>query len=229
MQFVDRHDAGRRLAAELALFVSERPVVFAIPRGGVPIASEVAHALGAPLDILAVRKLGAPGNPERALGALAEDGTGVLDPRSGVMLGMTQAAFDSTLSQESRELRRRVERYRDGRSPVPVSGRTVIVVDDGLATGLTDLAAVRALRKRGARRIVVAVPVGSGEAVSMLAEEADLVVCLTVPRHLRGVGFWYRDFAPVSDEQVLALLAEAAAGVDTSPAPGLIVSNSTGR
>jgi predicted phosphoribosyltransferase len=102
-----------------------------------------------------------------------------------------------------------VERYRDGRPEIPVSGRTVIVVDDGLATGLTDLAAVRALRKRGARSIVVAVPVGSGEAVSMLAEDADRVVCLTVPQRLFGVGAWYRDFAPASDEDVLALLAEA--------------------
>ncbi len=210
MQFVDRHDAGRRLAAELTALAGERPVVVALPRGGVPIAFEVAHALGAPLDILAVRKLGAPGNPELAVGAVAEDGTGVFDQQSAGMLGMTQAMFDSTLAQESQELRRRVERYRDGRAPIPVSGRTVIVVDDGLATGLTDLAAVRALRRRGARRIVVAVPVGSGEAVSMLAEEADRVVCLTVPRHLRGVGFWYRDFTPVSDEQVLALLAEGA-------------------
>jgi putative phosphoribosyl transferase len=219
MQFVDRHDAGRRLAAELAAFAAERPVVVALPRGGVPIAFEVAHALGAPLDILAVRKLGAPGNPELAVGAVAEDGTGVFDAHSAGMLGMTQAMFDSTLAQESQELRRRVERYRDGRAPIPVSGRTVIVVDDGLATGLTDLAAVRALRKRGARRIVVAVPVGSGEAVSMLGEEADRIVCLTVPRQLRGVGMWYRDFTPVSDEQVLALLAEAAGEDDASPAP----------
>ena len=219
MQFVDRHDAGRRLAAELVGFAGERPVVVALPRGGVPIAFEVAHALGAPLEILAVRKLGAPGNPELAVGAVAEDGTGVFDPRSAGMLGMTQEMFDSTLEQESQELRRRVERYRDGRAPIPVSGRTVIVVDDGLATGLTDLAAVRALRKRGARRIVVAVPVGSGEAVSLLAEEADRVVCLTVPRLLRGVGMWYRDFAPVSDEQVLALLAEATGEHDASPAP----------
>ena len=110
-----------------------------------------------------------------------------------------------------------MERYRDGRAPIPVSGRTVIVVDDGLATGLTDLAAVRALRKRGARRIVVAVPVGSGEAVSMLAEEADRVVCLTVPRRLLGVGMWYRDFAPVSDEQVLALLAAGEPRGATTP------------
>jgi putative phosphoribosyl transferase len=214
MRFLDRRDAGRRLAAELSALADERPVIIALPRGGVPVAFEVAHALGAPLDILAVRKLGAPGNPELAMGAVAEDGTGVFDSRATGMLGVTQAMFDTTLARESRELRRRVERYRDGRASIPLSGRTVVVVDDGLATGLTDLAAVRALRRRGVRRIVVAVPVGSGEGVSMLAEEADRIVCLTVPRELRGVGVWYHDFTPVSDEQVLALLAEAAGGRD---------------
>jgi putative phosphoribosyl transferase len=214
VQFLDRRDAGGRLAARLTDlceedFAAERPVIVALPRGGVPIAREVARALDAPLDILAVRKLGAPGNPELAVGAVTEDGTGVLDPRSAGMLGMTGAALDETLALESAELRRRVERYRDGRPAIAVRGRTTIVVDDGLATGLTDLAAVRALRKRGARRIIVAVPIGSAESVSMLEKEADRVVCLTIPKRLLGVGMWYRDFAPVSDEQVVALLREA--------------------
>ncbi len=217
MLFLDRRDAGHRLASELMEFADERPVIVALPRGGVPVGVEVARALGAPLDILAVRKLGAPGNPELGVGAVAEDGTAILDPQSAGMHGMTQAMLEETLAVESRELRRRVERYRDGRPSIPVSGRTVIVVDDGLATGLTDLAAVRALRKRGARRIVVAVPVGSSEAVSMLAGEADRVVCLEVPRRLFGVGMWYRDFSPVSDEQVEALLAEAGRA-ETAPA-----------
>jgi putative phosphoribosyl transferase len=216
MQFLDRRDAGHQLAAELISYAAERPVIVALPRGGVPIAVEVARALGAPLDVLAVRKLGAPGNPELGVGAVAEDGTGVLDQRSAEMLGMTQAMLDATLARESEELRRRVERYRDGRASIPVGGRTVIVVDDGLATGLSDLAAVRALRKRGAQRIIVAVPVGSSESVSMLAEEADEVRCLVIPRRLFGVGMWYRDFAPVSDEQVLALLSEAS-GDTASP------------
>jgi predicted phosphoribosyltransferase len=137
---------------------------------------------------------------------------------------MTQAVFEATLARESQELRRRVERYRDGRPSIDVKGRTVIVVDDGLATGLTDLAAIRTLRSRGAHRIVLAVPVGSGPAVSMLAEEADRVICLTVPRHLLGVAMWYRDFTPVSDEQVLALLAEAAEDGDTPGAAGATLS-----
>ncbi len=222
MQFLDRHDAGRRLATELAPLKDEHPVVVALPRGGVPIGVEVARALGAPLDVLAVRKLGAPGNLELGVGAVAEDGTGVLDPWSAGAVGMTEAVLEATLARESRELRRRVERYRDGRPPIDVRGRTVIIVDDGLATGLTDLAAVRALRKRGARRIIVAVPVGSSEAVSMLAEETDRVVCLTVPARLLGVGMWYRDFMPVSDEQVLALLAEAAEDGDTPGAPATL-------
>jgi putative phosphoribosyl transferase len=217
MVFVDRVDAGARLAVELEVLAQERPVIVALPRGGVPVACEIARALHAPLDILAVRKLGAPGNPELGVGAVAEDGTGVLDPQSAGMHGMTQAILEETLAVESLELRRRVERYRDGRPSVPVKGRTVVIVDDGLATGLTDLAAVRALRKRGAREIIVAVPVGSSEAVSMLSGEADRVICLEVPRRLLGVGLWYRDFSPVSDEQVEALLAEAG-GAEATPA-----------
>jgi putative phosphoribosyl transferase len=209
MQFLDRRDAGRQLARELAGFADERPVIVALPRGGVPVGVEVANALGAPLDIMAVRKLGAPGNPELGVGVVAEDGTGVLDPRAANVVGMTRTVLDETLEREAQELRRRVERYRNGRAPIPVSGRTVIVVDDGLATGLTGLAAIRALRKRGARRIVVAVPVGSRESATMLDREADEVLCLTIPRRLFGVGSWYRDFTPVSDEQVLSLLGEA--------------------
>jgi putative phosphoribosyl transferase len=207
MRFRDRRDAGQRLAAELVDVAQERPVVVALPRGGVPVAAEVAHALGAPLEILGVLKVGAPGNPELAVGAIAEDGTGVLDPRSAGRLGMTQEMLNDALERDSKELRRRVERYRDGRAPVAVGGRTVILVDDGLATGLTVLAAVRALRRRDPARIVVAVPVGSGESISMLAEEVDRVVCLMTPEPLLGVGRWYRDFTPVSDDQVIEALA----------------------
>jgi putative phosphoribosyl transferase len=216
MEFVDRRDAGRLLAVRLLALASERPVVMALPRGGVPVGLEVARALGAPLDVLAVRKLGAPGNPEFGVGAITEDGNAVLDPDAARRVGMTQELLDLTVAREVRELRRRVERYRDGRAPVEVRGRTVIVVDDGLATGLTDLAAVRALRARGAERIVVAVPVGARESVALVAEEADEVVCHTIPRDLRGVGCWYRDFAPVSDEAVLALLSAAS---DPTAAP----------
>jgi len=212
MQFADRRDAGRRLAAELLPLAKERPVVVALPRGGVPVAVEVARALDAPLDILAVRKLGAPGNRELGVGAVAEGGSAVLDSSSAEQLGLTSSVLDATLERETQELRRRVDRYRGERPPIAVRGRTVIVVDDGLATGLSDLAAIRALRKREARRIVVAVPVGSRESIEMLGEEADQVLCLMIPDRLYGVGLWYEDFAPVSDEEVLALLEEAAGG-----------------
>ncbi len=206
MEFLDRRDAGRRLAAELKPLAEAHPVIVALPRGGVPVGFEVARELHAPLEILAVRKLGAPGNPELGVGAVAEDGSGVLDARSATALGMTAAMLERAVETEARELRRRVETYRQGRPAIDVAGRTVIVVDDGLATGLSDLAAVRALRKRGAREIIVAAPVGSSESLALLAEEADRVICLEVPPRLLGVGRWYVDFTAVSDEQVLSLL-----------------------
>jgi putative phosphoribosyl transferase len=190
-----------------------KPVVVAVPRGGVPVGAELARALAAPLEIIGVRKLGAPGNPELGVGALAEDGTAVLDVRSASMLGLTRAMLDETVQRESAELRRRVELYRQGRPLLQLAGREVILVDDGLATGLSDLAAVRALRKREAARIVVAAPVGSGAAIAMLTEEADRVVCLMIPERLGGVGIWYRDFSPVSDEEVVRLIAGAPTGV----------------
>ncbi len=214
MVFEDRRDAGRRLAVLLAPFTEERPLVVALPRGGVPVALEVARALGAPLEVLAVRKIGAPAQPEYGIGAIAEGGTAVLDTQTAGRMGVTQQELDRVVERESLRIRHAVELFRGGREPADVRGRTVIVVDDGVATGLTDLAAVRALRGRGAGRIVVAVPVGSAPGLDMLRQEADEVVCHTVPRELMGVGHWYRDFSQVSDEDVLALLAEAG-----SPAP----------
>ena len=223
MRFVDRRDAGRLLAAHLAALAGERPVVVALPRGGVPVGVEVARALDAPLDILAVRKLGAPGNPEFGVGAMAEDGSAVLNAEAARRAGMTERLLEQTVEREERELRRRIERYRDGRPRIDVRARTVIIVDDGLATGMTALAAVRALRARGAARIVVAVPVGSADAVALLRAEADEVVCHTIPRELRGVGRWYDDFAPVGDGEVIALLqagaGRAAHPCDPPPAP----------
>ena len=209
MIFPDRREAGRLLGERLARLDLEAPLVLGLPRGGVPVAIEVARALGAPMDLLAVRKLGAPGNPELAVGAIAEGGSGVLDRQLARYLGLTDERLARTVERERRELERRVTRFREGRPPRDVAGRTVVVVDDGLATGLSDLAAVEALRTRGAGRIVVAAPVGSREGVALLREAADEVVCVTVPERLVSVGHWYRDFEQVSDAEVLALLASA--------------------
>lgn len=207
MLFQDRQEAGRRLARLLQPFARERPVVVALPRGGVPVAFEVARALDAPLDVLAVRKVGAPGHPELAVGAMAEGHVGVLDHRLAAATGMTPELLDRTVDREAAELERRVAAYRGGRRPTPVDGRTAIIVDDGLATGLTVLAAVRALRGRDAARIVVAVPVGSEEAIGKVSAEADEVVCARIAHELRSVGQWYEDFSQVDDDEVLALLA----------------------
>jgi putative phosphoribosyl transferase len=213
--FEDRTHAGRELAAELEGLRDAQPLVFGLPRGGVPVAAEVARGLDAPLEVLVVRKLGAPRNRELAVGAVAEGGTAIIDTGLAGRVGLTGHALEQALEREEGELRRQVQRFRDDFGPAEVRGHTVLVVDDGLATGLSDLAAVRALRSRGAGRIVVAAPVGSPEAVRMLRGEADEVVCHTIPGRLLGVGRWYEDFSPVSDEEVLALLAGAG-----TPIPG---------
>jgi putative phosphoribosyl transferase len=206
MPFEDRREAGRRLAEALATVAADGLVVLALPRGGVPVGVEVAHALGAPLDVLVVRKLGAPANPELGVGAIAEDGVRVLDAGHARAVGMTQPLLDETVEREQRELERRVARYRGDRAPAEVRDRVVVIVDDGLATGLTMLAAIRAVRRRGAARVIAAVPVGAGDSVALVAQEADDVVCLQTPADFGGVGRWYRDFAAVPDEEVIELL-----------------------
>jgi putative phosphoribosyl transferase len=199
------------LAERLRSVAAGNAVVVALPRGGVPVGFEVAVALGAPLDVLAARKLGTPANPELAIGAIAEGGVAVVDSAAARRFGVTQAELDAIVERETTELNRRVEHYRDGRPPLEVRGRTTVLVDDGLATGLTALAAVRALRARDAARVVLAVPVGAAPSLELLAREADEVVCHTVAVDLRAVGYWYADFTPVSDDEVVELLREAAA------------------
>jgi len=207
--FLDRRQAGRLLAQLLERFARERPVVLALPRGGVPVAVEVAGTLRAPLDVLAVRKLGAPGNPEFAVGAIAEDGTTILDDLSARRAGMSSGVLAATVARETSELRRCVSRYRCDRPLIDLDGRCVIIVDDGLATGLTGIAAVRAVRALGAAKVIVAVPVGARRSVGLLADEADELVCHTVPRELIAVGAWYEDFSPVSDGEVVRLIGLA--------------------
>lgn len=178
-----------------------------LPRGGIPVAEEIATALGAPLEILAVRKLGAPHNPEYGIGAIAEDGTRVLDSAALAALDIDSETLESMVERETAELRRRVGAYRGARPALPLAGRTVIVVDDGVATGVTDTAALRAARRQGPRRLLLAIPVCARDSLSRLQGEADEVVCLVAPPLLYGVGQWYRDFSQVSDEEVIAALA----------------------
>ncbi len=211
--FKDRSDAGRRLAEQLEPFRDEQPVVVGIPRGGVPVAAEVARALGAPLDVAVVRKVGAPQNPEFAIGALAEGGVHVLSQQAVRATGLSDVALRTLIEGVERELDERIERYRGAREPVEIAGRTAILVDDGLATGRSALAAVISLRKRGARRVILAVPVAAPTSVEALRAEADEVVCVEMPADLWAVGLWYEDFSPTSDEEVAALLDENAATV----------------
>jgi len=204
--FADRREAGRLLAEPLLPLASENPVVIGLPRGGVPVAEEVAAALGAPLEIFAVRKLGAPHNPEYGIGAIAEDGTRVLDTEALAVLGVANGVLEAIVAREREELRRRVVAYRGERMLAALRDRTAIVVDDGVATGVTDTAALRGIARQGPRRLILAVPVCAPDALARLRAEADEVVCLATPSHLQGVGQWYRDFSQVSDREVIAAL-----------------------
>jgi putative phosphoribosyl transferase len=206
--FKDRHDAGRRLAALLEPYRSESPVVVGIPRGGVPVAAEVARALGTPLDVAVVRKIGAPQNPEYAIGALAEGGAHVISGEAVHALKLSLADLQALIAQADRELRERLDRYRGGRGPVELAGRTAILVDDGLATGSSARAALGSLRRRGAKRVILAVPVAARPSVRALREHADEVVCVEMPNDLWAVGYWYEDFAPTTEEEVTMLLHE---------------------
>lgn len=207
--FKDRRDAGRRLAELLKRFRDQQPVVVGVPRGGVPVAAEVAHALDAPLDIAVVRKVGAPQNPEFAIGAVAEGGAVVINRGIAHAVGLSDSDVQALIGRCERELEERVQRYRGERAPLELSGRTVILVDDGLATGRSATAALRSLRRRGATRVILAVPVAAAESAQALRDEADEIVCVEMPEDLWAVGFWYEDFRPTGDEEVSALLAEA--------------------
>ena len=217
--FVDRADAGRRLAEELAFLKEEEPVVLALPRGGVPVGSEVARSLGAPLDVIVVRKLGVPFQPELGFGAIGEGGIRLLDRSLIRQARLTPEDIAAVEMKEREELDRRVRLYRGKRPPADVVGRTVVIVDDGLATGSTARVAVQVVRAMGARRIVLAVPVAPPESIPDLEAAVDRVVTVMTPSPFSGVGQWYEDFSQTSDDEVAALLSQAGAERPPRPAP----------
>ena len=208
-RFRNREEAGRALALLLKPLARESPVVVAIPRGGVPVAYEVALALDAPLDVVIVRKLGAPDEPELAVGAIAEGGSVYIDAESVQVLDISREELTSIAERESVELRRRARAYRGARPPRDLAGRTVILVDDGIARGASARAAIRAVRERNPRRLVLAVPVIAPDTVHELRSEVDDLVAVAAPYHFGSVGFWYDDFEQVTDARVLSLLSRA--------------------
>jgi predicted phosphoribosyltransferase len=210
--FRDRSDAGRQLAAKLKAYAGRPDVlVLALPRGGVPVGAEVARRLDAPLDVYLVRKLGVPGHEELALGAIASGGTRVLNDDVVRTLGIPEALIETLVHRERQELERRERLYRGGRPFPDVTGRVVILVDDGLATGATMRAAVEALRGRRPARVVVAVPVGAPETCAALEALADEVACAVTPEPFYAVGLWYDEFDQTTDDEVRMLLDRAAA------------------
>lgn len=210
-RFKDRADAGRRLAAKLTGFARQPNVfVLGLPRGGVPVAAEVARALRCPWDVLVVRKLGVPGHEELAMGAIASGRVRVLNRPVLAAYGIDEDAVERAVAREQRELVRREKLYRGSRTPCPVDGRTVILVDDGIATGSTVRAALSALRSRGADRIVVASPVIAADTKALLEREADEVVAVLAPPDFSAVGAWYDDFSATTDEEVTRLVGETA-------------------
>jgi putative phosphoribosyl transferase len=210
MPFRDRREAGRRLAERLSGLRASSPLVLGLPRGGVPVAFEVAKALGAPLDVLVVRKLGVPFQPELGMGAVGEDGVRVLNPDVLRQAGVTETQLAEVEARERAQVEERAVRLRRGRPAIPLEGRTVVIVDDGLATGGTARAAVQVARARGADRVILAVPVAPPETVAALRRDADEVVAVETPEPFFAIGGWYADFSPTSDQEVVELLVRGA-------------------
>ncbi len=222
-RFRDRVDAGCALAAELRRYADDPDVrVLALPRGGVPVGYEVARALRAPLDVFIVRKLGLPWHEELAMGAIASGGIVVLDEDLVRRAGVSGDELASVLASERRELERRERRYRGDRTPPDIAGRTVILVDDGLATGASMRAAVAAVRQEGPRRVVVAVPIAAPETCAAFRGEVDDIVCARTPERFEAVGLWYDDFRQTEDAEVHDLLEDARAWTTERPVPQMV-------
>ncbi|MEZ5891370.1 MAG: phosphoribosyltransferase family protein [Xanthobacteraceae bacterium] len=209
MPFKNRADAGHKLAAALAGYKNEQPVILALPRGGVPVAAEIAAALNAPLDLVLVRKLGVPVQPELAMGAVVDGSTPIIVRNEDVirLTGVSEEEVQAVCAEELAEIERRRQRYLGTRARVDPAGRVAIVVDDGIATGATTRAALRALRLRGPKKLILAVPVAPTETLAAMREEADEVVCLEDYADFGAIGFFYSDFRQTSDDEVVAALA----------------------
>ncbi|MBI2315162.1 phosphoribosyltransferase [Candidatus Daviesbacteria bacterium] len=206
MMFENRQEAGKELASKLLKYRGENPYILAMPRGGVPVGFEVAEVLHAPLDVIVVRKIGLFSNPEFGIGAIAEGGVRVLDQTTIGVIGIDEEEIEDTIKLEEEELKRRVRIYREGKPPPNLTGKTAILVDDGMATGITARAAIEAVKKLNPKKIVLASPVCALDTVESLKKIVDEVICLATPFEFMAVGSWYRDFEQISDEEVVDLL-----------------------
>jgi putative phosphoribosyl transferase len=206
--FANRQDAGRRLAKALLSYRNRHPVVLALPRGGLPVAAEVASSLDAPIDLVLVRKIGLPSQPELAMGAVVDGGAPIVVRNNDVILcaGVAAEEFDAVCTMELAEIERRRQRYVGDRPRVEIAGKTAIVIDDGIATGATMKAALRAIRMRGPKELVLAVPVAPAETIEDLRGEVDALICLATPAIFGAIGYFYDDFRQVSDDEVISIL-----------------------
>lgn len=221
MLFEDREDAGRQLARALVKYKSRHPAILALPRGGVPVAAEVAEQLDAPLDLVLVRKIGVPMQPELAMGAVVDGERSLIVRNQDVieLAGVSEETFDAVCKEELAEIERRRVRYLGDRDRSDVKGQVAIIVDDGIATGATTLAAIRALRKREPKELILAVPVAPLDTLQRLHTEVDAIVCLDTPQDFGAIGYYYRDFRQVSDDEVIAILKRLPARKMAAPAP----------
>lgn len=207
--FKNREQAGKRLAELLKKYAPQKPIVLALPRGGVPVGFEIAKVLKAPLDVIVTRKLGAPGNKELGVGSIGEGDTKILDPQMLSLVGLSQKDLEDTITQEKNELARRVRLYRNNKPLPDLKNKTVILVDDGLATGVTAKAAIAAIKKHQPEKVILAAPVCPDDTYRQLSLLTDGFVCLKVPKDVYAIGYWYENFEQVSDKEVLKLLKQA--------------------